>query len=102
MIISDSLSMSVEAAILGVPAIRYNSFVGRISVLNELEKKYDLTYGFNAKDPLSVTAMVSKIEELLAMDGLSQIWQAKRKQMLSDKVNFTKWIIDLFNNIIRT
>ena len=100
MIISDSLSMSVEAAVLGVPAIRYNSFVGRISVLNELENKYDLTYGFNAKDSESTTAMIRKIEELLAIAHLPKIWQEKRKKMLSEKINLTTWMIDLFNNII--
>lgn len=100
MIISDSLSMSVEAAVLGVPAIRYNSFVGRISVLNELENKYDLTYGFNAKDSESTAAMICKIEELLAIAHLPEIWQEKRKKMLSEKINLTTWMIDLFNNII--
>jgi hypothetical protein len=100
MIISDSLSMSVEAAVLGVPAIRYNSFVGRVSVLNELENKYDLTYGFNASDSESATAMIYKIEELLAMAHLPEIWQEKRQKMLSEKINFTTWMIDLFNNIV--
>ena len=100
MIISDSLSMSVEAAVLGVPAIRYNSFVGRVSVLNELENKYDLTYGFNASDSESATAMICKIEELLAMAHLPEIWQEKRQKMLSEKINFTTWMIDLFNNIV--
>lgn len=100
MIISDSLSMSVEAAVLGVPAIRYNSFVGRVSVLNELENKYDLTYGFNASDSESATAMIYKIEELLAMAHLPEIWQEKRQKMLSEKINFTTWMVDLFNNIV--
>jgi hypothetical protein len=100
MIISDSLSMSVEAAVLGVPAIRYNSFVGRVSVLNELENKYDLTYGFNASDSESATAMIYKIEELLAMAHLPEVWQEKRQKMLSEKINFTTWMIDLFNNIV--
>ena len=92
--------MSVEAAVLGVPAIQYNSFVGRISVLNELENKYDLTYGFNAKDSESTAAMICKIEELLAIAHLPEIWQEKRKKMLSEKINLTTWMIDLFNNII--
>ena len=36
--ISDSQSMTVESAILGTPNIRFNDFVGKISVLEELEK----------------------------------------------------------------
>ncbi len=40
-LISDSQSMSVEAAMLGVPSIRYSGFVGKISVLEELEYKVE-------------------------------------------------------------
>ena len=46
MLIGDSQSMSVESALLGVPSIRYSSFAGKLSVLEELEHKYELTYGF--------------------------------------------------------
>ena len=49
--ISDSQSMSVESAILGVPSIRFSSFAGKISVLEELEHKYNLTFGINPDYP---------------------------------------------------
>ena len=45
LLVSDSQSMSVEAAMLGVPSIRLSDFAGRISVLEELEFKYQLTFG---------------------------------------------------------
>lgn len=44
-VVSDSQSMTVEAALLGVPAIRVSDFAGRISTLKELEKR-DLAYSF--------------------------------------------------------
>lgn len=50
MLISDSQSMSVEASLLGVPSIRISDFVYKISVLNELESKYKLTFGFRPDD----------------------------------------------------
>jgi predicted glycosyltransferase len=43
--IGDSQSMTVESALLGVPAIRVNDFVGRISILRELESA-GLCFGF--------------------------------------------------------
>ena len=39
MLVCDSQSMTVEAAILGIPSIRYSDFSGRIGVLEELEKR---------------------------------------------------------------
>ena len=47
MIISDSQTMTVESAVLGVPSIRINSFFDRCSVLDELENKYELTFAFH-------------------------------------------------------
>ena len=38
--------MTSEAAILGVPALKCNTFAGRLSVPNELEQKYGLCYAY--------------------------------------------------------
>ncbi|NRA10396.1 MAG: DUF354 domain-containing protein, partial [Crocinitomicaceae bacterium] len=46
LLICDSQSMSVEASMLGIPSLRYSSFSGKISVLEELENDYGLTFGF--------------------------------------------------------
>ena len=43
MFIGDSQTMTAEAAILGTTALRYNSFVGKLGYLEELEHKYRLT-----------------------------------------------------------
>ena len=40
--------MAVEASVLGVPSVRYNSFYRKSSVLDELEYKFGLTFGFHA------------------------------------------------------
>ena len=50
MVIGDSQTMIAESAVLGTPAIRCNTFVGRLSYLEELEHKYELTYGFLPKN----------------------------------------------------
>lgn len=94
MFLGDSQSMTSEAAVLGTPAIKCNSFAGRLAVPNEIEDKYQLCYCFlpaNAKD------MFKKVEELLAMPNLKEEWAKRREKMLGDKIDVTKfftWFIE--------
>ena len=92
MFVGDSQSMTMEAAHLGVPSIRCNTFVGRISVLNELERKYGLTFGFL---PQQADELFSKMLELLDRGDLREEWQQRRAAMLEDKVDLTQWMLDL-------
>jgi len=94
MLIGDSQTMTSEAAVLGTPSIRCNSFVGRISYLEEEEHKYGLTYGFL---PDNYSQMQAKIESLLSMNDLKQQWAEKRQIMLNDKIDVTAfqlWFIE--------
>ncbi|HLW09284.1 MAG TPA: DUF354 domain-containing protein [Fermentimonas sp.] len=94
MFISDSQTMTSEAAVLGVPAIRCNSFVGRLSNIEELEKKYNLTYGFLPKD---FDWMLYRIKTLLENPNLKDEWREKRNRMLEDKIDVTAfwlWFIE--------
>lgn len=90
LLISDSQSMSVEAAVLGVPSIRFSDFAGRISVLEELENKYHLTYGIRTKD---TEKLVQRVEELLSYEGLETLFQERRKVMLADKIDVTAFMV---------
>jgi hypothetical protein len=81
-LICDSQSMTVEAAILGVAAIRINSFKNKISVLNELERKYKLCYAFFPEDHEMIMA---KLNELLDMKNLKQCFHSRKEAMLSEK-----------------
>ncbi|MDY6905672.1 MAG: DUF354 domain-containing protein [Thermodesulfobacteriota bacterium] len=101
LLVTDSMSMSVEAAVMGIPSVRYNSFVGRSSVLDELENKYGLTYGFAAGQRGEAEKMVKKISELLNMAHLREEWQKKRSSMLVDKVDMNKWMIRFFESEIK-
>lgn len=94
LIISDSQSMSVEAAMLGVPSVRVNDFAGKISVLEELEHTYGLTYGIKPDDEDQV---FSKVKELLDTENLKEEFQSRRRKMLSEKINvkaFMGWFIE--------
>jgi uncharacterized protein len=94
-LISDSQSMSGEAAALGTPSIRINSFVGKLSVLEELEHRYQLTFGFK---PGNRDAVLHKITELLSVSDLKEEFQKRRQKMLSDKIDVTAFAIWLIEN----
>lgn len=95
MFIGDSQTMTTEAAVLGVPAIRCNDFVGRISNLDEEEHKYGLTYGFK---PCDFDKMINRIKELLTLSNLKEEWQNRRQKMLSDKIDVTAFMVWFVEN----
>lgn len=95
LIIGDSQSMSVEAAMLGTPNIRFNNFVGKISVLKELENKYQLSYGILSSDK---EAFFKKVIELLSTDNLKQTMQERRIRMLNDKIDVTAFFVWFIEN----
>lgn len=87
--VGDSQTMAVEAAVLGVPGIRCNSFVGRISVLEELEHRYGLTRGILPEDS---KLLLATVDEWLARGGeLRREWQQRRARMLEECVDLSEW-----------
>ena len=89
MLIGDSQTMTSEAAVLGTPAVKCNSFAGRLTVPNELEQKYGLCYSFL---PEQHEAFFAKIDELLFMPDLKGEWQARRQRMLGDKIDYAEFL----------
>lgn len=87
--VGESQTMTAEAAILGIPAIRINSFKGRLSTLNELEEKYGLLFSYL---PDEFYSLLEKIDELMKLDT-KKLWPIKRDQMLEDKINVTDFIL---------
>jgi predicted glycosyltransferase len=88
--LGDSQTMTSEAAVLGTPAIRCNSFAGRLSVIEEEEHKYGLTYSFN---PGNFNMLLEKVRELIILPGLKEEWQRRRQRMLADKIDVTAFMI---------
>lgn len=95
MVISDSQTMTSEAAVLGTPALRFNDFVGKLSYLEELEHEYNLTYGFGTSEPQE---LYDKIEELLKIQNLKEVWAEKRAKLLKDKIDVTAFMVWLIEN----
>lgn len=93
--VGDSQSMAVESAMLGVPSIRFNDFAGKISVLEELEHRYGLTFGIKTENPQGLYA---KVNELLALNGLRDEFQRRKQHMLNDKIDVTAFFVWLIEN----
>jgi len=95
MFIGDSQTMTSEAAVLGTPSFRCNSFAGRISYLNEEEYKYGLTFGFR---PEEFDFMVRLIKQYLNIPDLKEVWAEKRKKLLSDKIDVSSFFVRLISD----
>jgi predicted glycosyltransferase len=93
--VGDSQTMTSEATILGVPAFRCNDFVGRISVVDEKESRYELSYNYLTKD---YHKMIVKLKEFVKRDNIKLEFQNKRSKLLSEKIDLTKFMIWYFEN----
>ncbi len=93
MFVGDSQTMTSEAAVLGVPALKCNSFAGRLSVPNMLEHKYGLCYAYPVEH---FNNMLQQIEQLLARNPneLRNEWQEKRRKLLNEMVDPTSFFVD--------
>lgn len=95
MYIGDSQTMTSEAAILGTPALKCNSFAGKLSIPNELENSYQLCFSFL---PEQFEIMLNKIKELLKNPRLKQEWHDRRRRMLNDKIDVTAFLVWFIEN----
>ena len=96
--IGDSQTVIAEAAVLGTPSFRNNTYVGfpdKVPYLDELDEKYGLVYNYR---PEETEVMFDKIKELLNKKNLKEIWQKKRKKMMEDKIDLTDWMLDFVLN----
>jgi len=91
LLVSNSCTMTTEAAILGTPAVRIHPIVGRNvdpMIFSELEQRYGLIYSFrNTGDA------VQKAIELVSKPGLKEEWAEKRKILLNDKIEPTNFLL---------
>lgn len=91
LLIADTQTMVTEAALLGTPAIRSNSFVGDSDMGNFLElEERNLIFNVSRFDEV-----VDRATSLLRTDGIEETWRRRRDEYLSDKVNLTDVIVDL-------
>lgn len=94
--IGDSQTMAAEAAVLGIPFIRFNDFVGKITYLEELENKYNLGEGIKTDKP---DMLIRNVDKLINTVDLKEIYKTKKEKMLSEKIDYAKfltWYIEEF------
>jgi predicted glycosyltransferase len=87
-VVGDSQTMVAEAAVLGTPALRCNTFVGRLTYL-------ELTVGVLPKD---FEKLMAVLEEWVTKSDIKEQWQRKRELMLDECVDLTDWIMNLLRN----
>ena len=103
LLIGDSQSMVIEAALLGTPAIRSNKWViakEKVSVIEYLEKKYSLFFSIAPNDDEKILQMVQKLID----PSIKSEWEEKRKTFFSENTNLTDflfWIITDYKTNIK-
>jgi len=94
--IGDSQTMAAEAGVLGVPFIRYNDFVGKLSYLASLEEVWQLGFGFR---PGQERDLLDTFGWLTADEGIRMQWAGRRKALLEEKIDtsaFLSWFLDRY------
>lgn len=89
--IGEGLTMASECAMLGTPAIHVNSMTAETI---EEQEEYGLLYHFS-----NSIGVIDKLEELLTIENINDIWQAKRQKLFNDKIDvtsFTLWFVENF------
>lgn len=95
-VLSDSQSMTAESALLGVPPIRVNDFVGRISYLAELERQ-ELAFGFLPE----ASAEAADFAAAIALDEAAQARFKQRGQRYFESMpDPLPWLIDLIETLV--
>lgn len=95
LVVADTQTMTTEAAVLGTPAIRFNTFIGANDMGNfiELERKYHLI--MNCPDYQTVEA---KVNEILDDTHSKEEWRSRRLRLLEDKIDVSKFMVWFIEN----
>lgn len=91
----DSQTMTSEAALLGTPAFKCNSFAGRLSVPGEIENKYQLCCSFL---PDNFEQMLQQIENFLNSPSLKAAFKTRRARMLEERIDLTAFLVWFIEN----
>jgi len=94
LLIADTQTMVTEAACLGTPAIRSNSFVGDDDMGNFIElENHELILNLTEFD-----AVLEHSREILENDEIQAAWQRKRNEFFEDKDNLTEIIVEVLSD----
>lgn len=97
--VGDSQSVAIEAALLGVPAIRLSGFTGRHFTLTHLEDHHGLITNLRPGEELGLLAAVS-----MALDDLEATVRRTavgRERLLADTADLTGWFVRTIERLDR-
>lgn len=85
--IGDSQTMATEAALLGTPSLRFNSFVGSNDMSNFilLEEKYKMLYNFK-----SFNELLQETSDICQNSAAKSDWLEKRMQYFESKKDISE------------
>ena len=100
MLIGDSQSMTMEAAVLGIPAIRFNKFAENysIAVLDELETKYKLAIGINNQNP---DKLIHTVRDLINDPNTNIKWRERKDKLLSEKTDTCQFFVSYITDYLK-
>jgi predicted glycosyltransferase len=89
--IGEGATMASEAAILGTPSIYVNTLP--LGYIEELESKYKLTSSIT-----NTELALKKALYILNCRGIKQRFVKRRRKLLKEKIDVTKFVVDLIEN----
>ncbi|MFA7097831.1 MAG: DUF354 domain-containing protein, partial [Gammaproteobacteria bacterium] len=99
LLIGDSQSMQVEAALLGTPSIRSNRWVTegeKVSVIYDLEYKYNLCVGIPPHEEEAIISTALRLSKPGVKDG----WRKKTLKFFEENISLTDmlvWLLEDFD-----
>lgn len=93
--ISDSTTMSTEAAVLGTPSVELDEYFYEIDQMLELQDKYKLIHCYRTNEQ---EQMLTKVGELLSMKNLEDKYIERRNTLLNDVIDVSSFLVWIFEN----
>ena len=87
--LGEGATMATEAGFLGTPAVYTSSLVGTMGNFDELMNSYGLVYSY--RDPREA---IQQATTLLRQEKTKIEWSKKRKRLLADKIDVTRFVVD--------
>jgi predicted glycosyltransferase len=91
--IGEGATMATEAAVLGTPSIYISTLNISLGYISELENDYGLIYSSSKPEDA-----IEKAKEFIKQPNLKAEWSEKRRQMLANKTDVTKFMVDFIEN----
>ena len=93
--ISDSTTMSTEAAVLGTPSVEFDDYFHEIEQMIELQNKYKLIHCFRTSQE---NEFLKKVMDLVDTENLKQIYIERKKKLLEDCIDLSPFLVWFYEN----